>query len=209
MLPTVIMNSSVWAQCDAIYVTFCVGSVYFLIKRRPWLAAAFFGFAFAFKLQAIFFLPVLVAVLVINRQRLRSLLAAPVAFLACLTPALIAGRRLLSQLPVYPAQIATPSGAVGGGRPGGRGGGGRMPRGGGFGVTDAAGYTHNAPTLYAWLPADASTTWKYAGLALAAAVALAFGIWLLARRRRLSRRRYRARCCDRHPGDPTAPPGDA
>ena len=49
-----------------------------------------------------------------------------------------------------------------------------------------SGYTHNAPTPYAWLPADASTTWKYAGLALAAAVALGFGIWLLARRRRLS-----------------------
>ena len=130
MLPTVIMNSSVWAQCDAIYVTFCLGSVYFLIKKRPWLAAAFFGIAFAFKLQAIFFLPVLVVVLIINRHRLRSLLAAPVAFLACLTPALIAGRSLLSQLSVYPAQIATPSGAVAGGRPGGPGGGGRMPRGG-------------------------------------------------------------------------------
>ncbi len=133
MLPTVIMNSSVWAQCDAIYVTFCVGSVYFLIKRRPWLAAAFFGIAFAFKLQAIFFLPVLVVVLIINRHRLRTLLAAPAAFLACLMPALIAGRSLLSQLSVYPAQIATPSGAVGGGRPGGPGGGGRMPRGGGGG----------------------------------------------------------------------------
>jgi len=64
------------------------------------------------------------------------------------------------------------------------GGGGRG--GGGFGVGDAVGYTHNAPTPYAWLPADASTTWKYAGLALAAAVALGFGIWLLTRRRRLS-----------------------
>ena len=193
MLPTVIMNSSVWAQCDAIYVTFCLGSAYFLIKKRPWLASAFFGIAFAFKLQAIFFLPVLVVVLIINRHRLRTLLAAPVAFLACLTPALIAGRSLLSQLSVYPAQIATPSGAVGGGRPGGPGGGGGMPRvggggrgGGGFGVGDAVGYTHNAPTPYAWLPADASTTWKYAGLALAAAVALGFGIWLLTRRRRLS-----------------------
>jgi Gpi18-like mannosyltransferase len=119
MLPTVIMNSSVWAQCDAIYVTFCAGSVYFLIKRRPWLATAFFGIAFAFKLQAIFFLPVLVLVLIINRHRLRSLVAAPAAFLACLTPALIAGRSLASQLSVYPAQIANPSGAGGGGGTGG------------------------------------------------------------------------------------------
>ena len=76
LLPTVVMNSSIWGQCDAIYVTFCVGSVYFLIKKRPWLAAAFFGVAFTFKLQAIFFLPVLVMVLIVNRHRLRSLLAA-------------------------------------------------------------------------------------------------------------------------------------
>ena len=33
MLPTVVMNSSIWGQCDAIYVTLCVGSVYFLIRN--------------------------------------------------------------------------------------------------------------------------------------------------------------------------------
>ncbi len=175
MLPTVIMNGSQWAQCDAIYVTFCLGSVYFLIKRRPWLAAAFFGIAFAFKLQAIFFLPVLVVVMIVNRHRLRALLAAPLAFLICLTPALIAGRSLLSQLSVYPSQIANPSG--GGGGPGGRGG---------FSATATSSFTNNAPTPYAWLSGDASTSWKYAGLALAAVVALAFGIWLLARRRQLT-----------------------
>ena len=148
MLPTVIMNSSVWAQCDAIYVTFCLGSVYFLIKKRPWLASAFFGIAFAFKLQAIFFLPVLVVVLIINRHRLRTLLAAPVAFLACLTPALIAGRSLLSQLSVYPAQTATPSGAV---RwwPAGRSGGGGGCRGEVAGVAASAPVTSSVtPTMH-------------------------------------------------------------
>src|SRR3712207_9045416 len=39
---------------------------------------------------------------------------------------------------------------------------------------------------YAWLPADASTTWKWVGLGVAAAVALAFAVWLVARRRRLA-----------------------
>jgi hypothetical protein len=36
------------------------------------------------------------------------------------------------------------------------------------------------------VPADASAAWKYAGLGVAAAVALAFGGWLLARRRQLA-----------------------
>jgi hypothetical protein len=68
---------------------------------------------------------------------------------------------------------------------GGPGAGGGFAGAGG-GTTTAHSFTDNAPTWYAWLPADASTTWKYVGLGLAAAVGLAFAVWLLARRRRLS-----------------------
>jgi hypothetical protein len=212
-LPTVVMNGSAWAQCDSIYGSMTLASLYFLITRRPWLATLFFGIAFAFKLQAIFFLPVLVLVLVLNRLKLRTLLAAPVAFLAMLVPALIAGRGLLSQLAVYPAQIAGGSGNAGnglgdpgrtvargaggfggtggppGGGTGGGFGGGGGTGGGGFGgggVGTGHAFTYNAPTPYAWLSADAGETWKYVGLGLAAVVALAFGIWLLIRRRALS-----------------------
>jgi Gpi18-like mannosyltransferase len=225
-LPTVVMNGGAWAQCDSIYGSMILASLYFLITRRPWVATVFFGIAFAFKLQVIFFLPVLVLVLILNRGRLRTLLAAPAAFLAMLVPALIAGRSLLSQLAVYPAQITGGSGTdrhglgdparaaarggtdgVGGGPPGGGSGGGGSG-GGGFGAggsggggfapaagTDQVGggsvgtghlFTYNAPTPYAWLPSDAGEVWKYAGLALAAVVALAFGIWLLRRRRPLA-----------------------
>ncbi|MFL6063847.1 MAG: glycosyltransferase 87 family protein [Friedmanniella sp.] len=192
LAPTVVLNSSAWAQCDAIYVACCLGSLYFLLRQRPWLASTLFGLAFAFKLQAIFFLPVLVLLLVLNRHPLRTLLAAPAAFVGALVPALLAGRSLLSQLSVYPAQITNSSGAAAAGtrpagRPGGFGGGGR---GGGFGGGAASdpvsSFTHNAPTPYAWLPADAGSLWKYLGLALALAVALGFGIWILRRRRPLS-----------------------
>jgi Gpi18-like mannosyltransferase len=204
-LPTVVMNSSAWGQCDSIYVSLCLGSLYFLITSghattgRPWLASALFGLAFAFKLQTIFFLPVLVVVLIINRQRIRSLLAAPVAFGLALVPAMLAGRGLLSQLSVYPAQISSGSGAPGGGGlagggnarlgPGhGFGPGGGLPGGGrgGFSLTDGYSFTFNAPTPYAWLPANASPPWMYLGLGVAAAVTLGFGVWLLARRRRLT-----------------------
>jgi Gpi18-like mannosyltransferase len=206
-LPTVVMNSSAWGQCDSIYVSLCVGSLYFLISSRPWPASALFGLAFAFKLQAIFFLPVLVAVLVINRQRIRSLLAVPAAFGAALLPAMLAGRGLLSQLSVYPTQISSGSGEPGGGTGPAGGGAGRLgpglgpgrgfgPGGGGpggpgggrrgFSLTDGYSFTFNAPTPYAWLPANASTLWMYLGLGIAASVTLGFGVWLLARRRRLA-----------------------
>jgi Gpi18-like mannosyltransferase len=206
-LPTVVMNSSAWGQCDSIYASLCVGSLYFLISSRPWPASALFGLAFAFKLQAIFFLPVLVAVLVINRQRIRSLLAVTAAFGAALLPAMLAGRGLLSQLSVYPTQISSSSGAPGGGTgpagggagrlgpglgpgrgfgPGGGGPGGPGGGRGGFSLTDGYSFTFNAPTPYAWLPANASTLWMYLGLGIAASVTLGFGAWLLARRRRLA-----------------------
>jgi Gpi18-like mannosyltransferase len=196
LAPTVVLNSSAWAQCDAIYTAFCAGSLSFLLRRRPWLASTFFGLALAFKLQAIFFLPVLVLLLVVNRHRLLTLVAAPAAFLAALLPALLAGRSLSSQLAVYPAQIGNSSGAAGagglraaGGGPGRLGGGGGFRPGGGGGgggTTAASSFTYNAPTPYAWLPADASTVWKYLGLAVAVAVAVGFGIWIVRRRRPLS-----------------------
>ncbi len=202
-LPTVAMNSGVWAQCDSLYAAAGLACVLYLMKGRPWVASAWFGVAFAFKLQAVFLLPVLVGVLVVNRHRLRTLLAAPASFLACLVPALLAGRSLASQLMVYPLQVTDSSGTggtvgagSGGGMPRGNPPGGGAPPGGpgapggggtgGFTLNDGQSFTHNAPTPYAWLPADASVAWKYAGLALTAAVVLAFGAWLLARHRRLS-----------------------
>ena len=199
LLPTVVLNSAWWAQCDSIYVSLCLGSLYLLLRRQTALACVLFGLAFAFKLQALFFLPALVVLVLVNRHRLRGLVLVPATFVAALVPAWLAGRSWASQLAVYPAQITDPSGAVGGGGAmraarggaggGGFGGGGRgggFGGGGGGGTTTTHSFTSNAPTWYAWLPADAATTWKWVGLGVAAAVALAFAGWLLARRRELS-----------------------
>ncbi len=215
LLPTVLLNGAWWAQCDSIYVSLCLGSLWFLLRRQTALACVLFGLAFAFKLQAVFFLPALLVLVVVNRQRLRGLLLVPVTFFLALLPAWAAGRSLASQLAVYPAQVSNPSGAggtgggaartgggfggggrgggggfgggvPGGGAPGGGGGGGFGGAGGGGGTTTTHSLTNNAPTWYSWLPADAATTWKWVGLGVAAAVGLAFVVWLLARRRRLA-----------------------
>jgi Gpi18-like mannosyltransferase len=61
--PTIFINSAAWGQCDAIYTAFCLGSLYFLLKGRPAWACVFFALAISFKLQAIFFLPVLLMLL--------------------------------------------------------------------------------------------------------------------------------------------------
>lgn len=143
MAPTVAVNSSWWGQCDSIYAAFCVGSLWFLIRRRPVWAGVFFGLAFAFKLQAVFFLPVLVIAIVVNRHRLAALLVSPAVFALCLVPAALAGRDWSSLLAVYPNQISTGGTAAGG--TGRRGAAGFGPP-NGVGTPEGAGATGTPPT---------------------------------------------------------------
>lgn len=56
-LPTVLMNSALWGQCDSIYTCFCVVSLFYCLNEKYISSIVFIGVAFAFKLQAIFFLP--------------------------------------------------------------------------------------------------------------------------------------------------------
>ncbi len=104
--PTIFINSAAWGQCDAIYASFCLGSLYFLLKRRPAWACVFFGLALAFKLQAIFFAPVLLMLLLKRALPLRFLILIPLIFLLLISPALIAGRSLGSLLSIYAQQIS-------------------------------------------------------------------------------------------------------
>jgi Gpi18-like mannosyltransferase len=161
----------------------------------------FFGLAIAFKLQAVFFLPVLLIVLVVNRQRLLSLLAVPATFAMMLLPAALAGRDLTSLLMVYPNQISTGGTGVGGagfgaGSGGGPGraqdgaavstAGGGQP-GAGFARSAATGdsLTQNAPTVFQWI-GSAASVWRNLGLAAAAVIAAGVAAVVLLRRRRLN-----------------------
>ena len=57
LLPTVIINGSLWGQCDIIYTSFILLSLYMLMKEKFPAAFILYGIAFAFKLQAIFIFP--------------------------------------------------------------------------------------------------------------------------------------------------------
>ena len=56
-LPTVFINSAVWAQCDAMYVSMIVWSLYFLYTGKTNRSFIFLGLALALKLQTVFILP--------------------------------------------------------------------------------------------------------------------------------------------------------
>ena len=99
--PTVILNSAVWGQCDAIFTAALAASLYYCMTGKDIKAVVSFGIAFVFKLQAVFFAPFL-AVLVLRRHiRLRALLAFPAVYLISILPAALAGRSFSDLLTVY------------------------------------------------------------------------------------------------------------
>lgn len=103
--PTVWMNGALWAQCDAIYTFFAVMAVVLLLREKTAWAFFCWGISFAFKLQAVFVLPVFVFVWFgWQRYRLRCALAAPAAIAAMTLPALLCGRPLRKILGVYLTQ---------------------------------------------------------------------------------------------------------
>lgn len=54
ILPTVLINSSLWGQCDSIYTSFILVSIYLLMKEKYTKSFIFLGISFAFKLQVYF-----------------------------------------------------------------------------------------------------------------------------------------------------------
>ena len=59
ILPTTILNSAAWGQCDSIYTFFLVMAFLLLLGNRNTAALFCYGVSLAFKLQAVFFLPFL------------------------------------------------------------------------------------------------------------------------------------------------------
>jgi Gpi18-like mannosyltransferase len=106
-LPTVVVNASMWGQADAMYAAFAVGGVYFLLRKRPWLACAFIGIAFALKLQTVFLFPLLLLLVLLRFLPWKSLLAIPLVYVALDIPALLIGTSPSQLISVYVAQTGT------------------------------------------------------------------------------------------------------
>ena len=103
-LPTVLTDGALWSQCDTVYVFFIILALLLLEKNHPMGSAASLAVAFAFKLQTIFFFPVVLLGLIHRRYRLRDALVFFAAYLVTLLPALLAGRTLIDALMIYASQ---------------------------------------------------------------------------------------------------------
>lgn len=108
-LPTVFLNSSLWGQCDGIYTSFVIFSLLYSLKDRPRLAWIFWGIAFAFKLQAIFFLPFLIFMTIHKMWKWRTALWALLVFALLSVLPILEGRSILSTLNIYVSQAIAPT----------------------------------------------------------------------------------------------------
>ena len=106
LLPTVMVNSSMWAQCDSIYVFFVLCSIYLLMIKKYRYSFMLLGAASAFKLQFIFVLPIYLLVY-LRRQEFSILnfLWIPVALIVLSVPALVCGLPLFDLFKIYFVQI--------------------------------------------------------------------------------------------------------
>ncbi len=143
--PTVILNGAAWGQIESIYTAALLACLYYLLRKKNWLACVAFGLSFAIKLQAVYLAPFLLAYWLKERISWKYLLAIPAVYLLTILPAWIAGRPLAELLTIYVSQV------------------------GGY-----EGLVHNATSFYTWLPLADYKTWYVPGTIFAAGVCLAY-----------------------------------
>lgn len=101
IIPTMLLNSSVWGQCDSIYAFFTLWSLYLLLKHKPYWATVALGIAISFKLQAIFFLPVFVGFIMARKRTSSALLLLPFVYLLTVIPAWLSGGSFVKLATIY------------------------------------------------------------------------------------------------------------
>lgn len=111
--PSLILNGSLWAQCDVIYTSFLLMSAYYFIKysqnksdfNSKLLALFAFALALAFKLQAVFFvLPLLF--LYLNKKIVwYQFLIIPLVLFLFILPNYFLGRAFMDLVLIYGHQV--------------------------------------------------------------------------------------------------------
>jgi Gpi18-like mannosyltransferase len=91
LLPTVLLNGALLAQCDAMWTAACVSALACALQRRVPAMLVWCGIAIAFKAQAVFFAPFVLAFLIAERAPWRLWLIPPLVFTAAMLPAWLAG----------------------------------------------------------------------------------------------------------------------
>ena len=106
--PLVFLNSAGWAQCDSIYSSFALFSLLLFNRKKYNASMCMLGVAFAFKLQAVFVLPLFLFAYFERKEfSLTKFLLVPLSMIAVSLPSLFFGRNILDIFKVYVNQTST------------------------------------------------------------------------------------------------------
>lgn len=112
LLPTVFLNGSLWGQCDSIYAAFAVWSIYFALSDHPFLSVISIALSFAFKLQAVFIMPVFLIFIFAGRMKWFHLATFPLSYFLIVLPAVFQGRPFMDTILLYFDQAGTVGGGL-------------------------------------------------------------------------------------------------
>lgn len=149
-LPTVVLNSSVWGQCDAMYTAGLMACVYYLLRRQHVWALLAYGLACSLKPQALFLVPLLMVCVLQRRFPLLLLYLVPGAYVAAALPTCLLGRPLTEVLLIYMDQ----------------------------GVLASSSLSLGATNVYQWFSDNHFGLFFHAGLVIAALVAVGFTLFV-------------------------------
>ena len=155
--PKIVLNRAVWGQSESIFTTFLLLSIYFLLTDHNVFASLAFGVAFVLKLQAIFLLPLLLALALNRRFAWKHFLWITLVYLFLMIPAWFAGRPMDELLMIYLEQSRSFSAL-----------------------------TLNSPTVYAWLPESLFALFYPAGVIWATAMVFLYLLAVFKSRSHLS-----------------------
>ena len=111
-LPTVLLNSACWGQCDSIYVSFALLGIALAIPSQkeqghPLLSMICIAVSFGFKLQAVFLMPIWLLLWVWQKYKWYWFAVFPLAYLVLILPAVLLGRPLTDAVMLYVDQADT------------------------------------------------------------------------------------------------------
>lgn len=160
-LPTVVLNGSVWGQCDVIYAAFGIYGLYLALSDRPISAMICFAASFAVKLQAVFLLPIIAVLWYKKHIKLWHSFIFPAAYVAIVLPAVLMGRPFWDTVTLYMNQ----TGSIGNG------------------------LNYNSSSVFAYFPNESAMNielWSKVGVLLAFAFMIVVLVWLFAKRKALT-----------------------
>jgi Gpi18-like mannosyltransferase len=108
-LPTVVMNGALWGQCDILYATGLLASLFYVLERRPVAALVAFGIAFSLKPQAIFLGPLVAGLFVTGRLPWKHFWIPAAVHVGCAAPAMLAGLPVRDALGLWISAAVNPT----------------------------------------------------------------------------------------------------